>query len=73
MADMKLFAGNATPELAKKIAARLYTRLGNATVGRFSGGEVQVQQAVLPLLFHTSAMHVRIVVYVLLVYQLPLR
>ena len=43
MADMKLFAGNATPELAKKIAARLYTRLGNATVGRFSDGEVQVQ------------------------------
>ena len=36
MADMKLFAGNATPELAKKIAARLYTRLGNATVDRFS-------------------------------------
>ncbi|MBO6257937.1 MAG: ribose-phosphate pyrophosphokinase [Succinivibrio sp.] len=43
MADMKLFAGNATPELATKIADRLYTRLGNATVGRFSDGEIQVQ------------------------------
>lgn len=43
MAEMKLFAGNATPELAQKIADRLYTRLGNATVGRFSDGEIQVQ------------------------------
>lgn len=43
MAEMKLFAGNATPELAKRIADRLYTRLGNATVGRFSDGEIQIQ------------------------------
>ncbi|MDY6322308.1 MAG: ribose-phosphate pyrophosphokinase [Succinivibrio sp.] len=43
MADMKLFAGNAVPELAKKIAARLYTRLGDATVARFSDGEICVQ------------------------------
>ena len=43
MADMKLFAGNATPDLAKKIADRLYTRLGNATVDRFSDGEIHVQ------------------------------
>src|SRR5574344_1806791 len=43
MADMKLFAGNATPDLAKKIAERLYTRLGDATVDRFSDGEVHVQ------------------------------
>ena len=28
-------------DLAKKIADRLYTRLGNATVDRFSDGEVQ--------------------------------
>ena len=40
---MKLFAGNATPELAKKIADRLYTRLGDAVVDRFSDGEVHVQ------------------------------
>ncbi|AEW44569.1 phosphoribosylpyrophosphate synthase [Serratia symbiotica str. 'Cinara cedri'] len=40
---MKLFAGNATPELAQHIAKRLYTNLGAATVGRFSDGEVSVQ------------------------------
>ncbi len=43
MADMKLFAGNAIPELAKSIASRLYTKLGDATVDRFSDGEVHVQ------------------------------
>lgn len=41
--DMKLFAGNATPELAQKIADRLYISLGDATVSRFSDGEVFVQ------------------------------
>jgi len=41
--DIKLFAGNAIPELAKKIADRLYLKLGNATVGRFSDGEISVQ------------------------------
>lgn len=40
---MKLFAGNATPELAKKISQRLYTSLGSAVVGRFSDGEINVQ------------------------------
>lgn len=40
---MKLFAGNATPALAKKISERLYTSLGKATVGRFSDGEINVQ------------------------------
>lgn len=43
MPDMKLFTGNATPELAQRIANRLYTSLGNAAVGRFSDGEVSVQ------------------------------
>ncbi|WP_141670917.1 ribose-phosphate pyrophosphokinase [Gilliamella apicola] len=43
MPDMKLFAGNATPELAKRIANRLYTSLGDIIVGRFSDGEVNVQ------------------------------
>nr|WP_037330340.1 ribose-phosphate pyrophosphokinase [Salinivibrio sp. EAGSL] len=41
--DMKLFAGNATPVLAQRIANRLYMSLGDATVGRFSDGEVCVQ------------------------------
>ncbi len=43
MPDIKLFAGNATPELAKRISERLYVSLGDATVGRFSDGEIQVQ------------------------------
>lgn len=41
--DMKLFAGNATPVLAQRIANRLYMSLGDATVSRFSDGEVFVQ------------------------------
>ena len=40
---MKLFAGNATPELAQKVAKRLYIELGDAVVGRFSDGEISVQ------------------------------
>lgn len=43
MPDMKLFAGNATPDLAQRIADRLYISLGDATVSRFSDGEVAVQ------------------------------
>ena len=43
MPDMKLFAGNATPELAQKIAKRLFIELGDAVVGRFSDGEISVQ------------------------------
>ncbi|WP_371189126.1 ribose-phosphate pyrophosphokinase [Thalassotalea maritima] len=43
MPDMKIFAGNATPELAKKIADRLYISLGDAKVGSFSDGEISVE------------------------------
>ncbi|MBL4828454.1 MAG: ribose-phosphate pyrophosphokinase [Aliivibrio sp.] len=43
MPDMKLFTGNATPKLAQRIADRLYISLGDATVSRFSDGEVAVQ------------------------------
>lgn len=43
MADIQLFAGNATPELAQQIAERLYISLGDATVNRFSDGEIHVQ------------------------------
>ncbi|MEE1981642.1 MULTISPECIES: ribose-phosphate pyrophosphokinase [Shewanella] len=43
MPDIKLFAGNATPSLAKKIADRLFCKLGDAVVGRFSDGEISVQ------------------------------
>jgi len=41
--DMKIFAGNATPELAKKIADRLYISLGDVKVGSFSDGEISVE------------------------------
>ncbi len=43
MSDMMLFRGNATPELAKQIAKNLEIELGDATVGRFSDGEVNVE------------------------------
>lgn len=43
MPDIKLFAGNATPELAEIVCNRLDLKLGNATVGRFSDGEISVQ------------------------------
>jgi len=41
--NMKLFAGNATPDLAQRIADRLFIKLGSADVGRFSDGEIHVQ------------------------------
>lgn len=40
---MMVFAGNANPELAQKVASRLYLTLGNANVGKFSDGEVAVE------------------------------
>ena len=43
MSDLKLFSGNATPELATEIAKCLYTNLSDATVDTFSDGEVHVQ------------------------------
>lgn len=43
MPDMKIFAGNATPELAEQVANRLYITLGDAKVGSFSDGEISVE------------------------------
>ncbi len=40
---MMVFSGNANPELAQKVAARLYLSLGNADVGKFSDGEISVE------------------------------
>ena len=40
---MMLFAGNANPSLARAVAAHLQVRLGKATVGCFSDGEVMVE------------------------------
>ena len=38
-----VFTGNANPELAQKVASRLYLSLGKANVGKFSDGEVAVE------------------------------
>jgi ribose-phosphate pyrophosphokinase len=40
---MMVFTGNANPELAQKVASRLYLSLGKADVGKFSDGEVCVE------------------------------
>ena len=40
---MMVFTGNANPELAQKVAGRLYLSLGKADVGKFSDGEVAVE------------------------------
>jgi ribose-phosphate pyrophosphokinase len=40
---LMIFAGNANPQLAAAVAKRLSLRLGNATVGRFSDGEVMIE------------------------------
>ena len=40
---MMVFTGNANPELAQKVASRLYLSLGKAKVGKFSEGEVAVE------------------------------
>lgn len=40
---MMVFAGNANPELAEKVASRLSLPLGKADVGKFSDGEVAVE------------------------------
>jgi ribose-phosphate pyrophosphokinase len=40
---LMVFTGNAIPKLAEAVAGRLGTRLGKATVGRFSDGEVMVE------------------------------
>jgi ribose-phosphate pyrophosphokinase len=40
---MMVFTGNANPELAQKVASRLYLPMGKADVGKFSDGEVAVE------------------------------
>ncbi|MGA1207601.1 MAG: ribose-phosphate pyrophosphokinase [Gammaproteobacteria bacterium] len=45
MAQLMLFSGNATPELSKKVSDYLAVPLGNASVGRFSDGEIAIEIA----------------------------
>jgi len=41
--DLKIFTGNANPELAKKVCVHLNKPLGRIHVGRFSDGEIQIE------------------------------
>ncbi len=41
--EIKVFTGNANPSLAKEICQKMKIQLGNALVGRFSDGEINVQ------------------------------
>jgi ribose-phosphate pyrophosphokinase len=43
MPNLVLFTGNATPDLASKVASQLHIVLGDAQVGRFSDGEIQIE------------------------------
>jgi len=43
MSDMMLFSGNATPELADAIAGHLELKLSDATISRFSDGEINIE------------------------------
>lgn len=41
--DMKIFSGTASAELTRGACEHVYAKVGDATVGRFSDGEVRVQ------------------------------
>lgn len=43
MSDIKIFTGNANPELARHVVKHLNIPLGKANVGRFSDGETMVE------------------------------
>lgn len=43
MSKLVVFSGNANPELAKKVVERLDIPLGEATVGKFSDGEITIE------------------------------
>ncbi|WP_372611888.1 ribose-phosphate pyrophosphokinase [Halomonas sp.] len=43
MSKLMVFTGNANSELARKVVESLDNRLGNATVGQFSDGEIAVE------------------------------
>lgn len=43
MSKLMVFTGNANPELAKKVVDQLCITMGDATVGQFSDGEIQVE------------------------------
>ena len=40
--EIRVFTGNANPELAKNICSELYMSLGNASVAQFADGECSI-------------------------------
>ena len=40
---MRIFTGNANPDLAREIAENLGTTVGDAVINRFNNGEVQAK------------------------------
>src|SRR5215469_6195456 len=42
LTGMKLFSGNAHPELARKVAENLNVRLGKLTATKFADGEIRI-------------------------------
>ena len=43
VSKMMVFTGNANPDLARRIVRQLHIPLGDASVGRFSDGEVMIE------------------------------
>ena len=43
MSKMMVFTGNANPDLARRIVRQLHIPLGDASVGKFSDGEVMIE------------------------------
>ncbi|CAA0079453.1 Ribose-phosphate pyrophosphokinase [BD1-7 clade bacterium] len=43
MSKMMIFTGNANPDLAHKVVEQLHMSMGDATVGKFSDGEITVE------------------------------
>lgn len=43
MSNLMVFSGNANPELGRKVVACLDIRMGDATIGQFSDGEIAIE------------------------------
>ena len=43
MSNLMVFSGNANPELARKVVECLDIRMGDATIGQFSDGEIAIE------------------------------
>jgi phosphoribosylpyrophosphate synthetase len=43
VSKMMVFTGNANPDLARRIVRQLHIPLGDASVGKFSDGEIMIE------------------------------